>query len=341
MALVTRCPSCATTFRVTPLHLQAHGGDVRCGRCERVFNAFATLTTVQEPEAAEPRTEVADIPESTPKTPSAGTGDLPAPAISDEKAPPQAPGQDLGQERTQPEAITEAATREASNLQPPAAEEPDAQASDTASTQRNHTPADRAPVDDAAEDHAAEKHATGSYPGENYAEENYAFDRAAPRRSSLGWGLASLFLLVVLAAQAIYFYRAELSVLVPDARPYLEQYCELLECTVPLPQTAALLSIESSEMQTDRQRSGFVSLNATVRNHAPYAQAFPSFELTLTDSQDQPLASHIFSPDAYLEKYMDSAGAIGSNQDFKVKLHLDSGDLKAAGYRLHVFYPGS
>ena len=48
MALVTLCPSCSTTFRVNAAQLQAHGGDVRCGQCQRVFNGFATLITVHE-----------------------------------------------------------------------------------------------------------------------------------------------------------------------------------------------------------------------------------------------------------------------------------------------------
>lgn len=48
MALVTLCPGCGTTFRVNAAQLQAHGGDVRCGQCQRVFNGFATLITVNE-----------------------------------------------------------------------------------------------------------------------------------------------------------------------------------------------------------------------------------------------------------------------------------------------------
>ena len=48
MALVTLCPSCGTTFRVNAIQLQAHGGDVRCGHCQRIFNGFATLITVNE-----------------------------------------------------------------------------------------------------------------------------------------------------------------------------------------------------------------------------------------------------------------------------------------------------
>lgn len=48
MALVTLCPGCDTTFRVSAVQLQAHSGDVRCGHCRQVFNGFATLITVSE-----------------------------------------------------------------------------------------------------------------------------------------------------------------------------------------------------------------------------------------------------------------------------------------------------
>ncbi len=50
MALVTLCPKCSTTFRVTSKQLEAHSGDVRCGQCRHVFNSFSTLITVEESE---------------------------------------------------------------------------------------------------------------------------------------------------------------------------------------------------------------------------------------------------------------------------------------------------
>jgi predicted Zn finger-like uncharacterized protein len=43
--MYTRCPNCDTYFRVTREQLQASSGQVRCGRCESLFDAFATLTS--------------------------------------------------------------------------------------------------------------------------------------------------------------------------------------------------------------------------------------------------------------------------------------------------------
>lgn len=41
--LFTRCPDCETTFRITADALRKANGQVRCGRCARVFNAYNEL----------------------------------------------------------------------------------------------------------------------------------------------------------------------------------------------------------------------------------------------------------------------------------------------------------
>jgi predicted Zn finger-like uncharacterized protein len=43
VSLVTRCPSCLTSFRATEAQLQAREGQVRCGRCGAVFDARAEM----------------------------------------------------------------------------------------------------------------------------------------------------------------------------------------------------------------------------------------------------------------------------------------------------------
>ena len=310
MALVTRCPHCSTTFRVTPLHLQAHGGEVRCGHCSQVFNGFSTLTTVQVPETGDlfATSGVGSQASTTEATGNVNvTAAVPAPTAA---APP---AQALFGETA---------------LLPTLNEIQNAQADTAADTYANANANANADADVATAE-------AGIAEAEEYTS----------RKSSWAWGMASLLLLVVLVGQGSYFYRTELSVLAPTLQPYLEQYCEFLECTVPLPQRAELLSIETSDLQSDpTQPAGVITLTATVRNRAPFPQAFPAFELTLTDTQDQPLASRILTPAQYLGAEKKStanvvAQAIAPNQDINLKLYLDSGDLKAAGYRLFLFYP--
>ncbi len=48
MSMITQCPACGTSFRVTSPQLQAQHGVVRCGRCAHVFDGFETLATLRD-----------------------------------------------------------------------------------------------------------------------------------------------------------------------------------------------------------------------------------------------------------------------------------------------------
>ncbi len=58
MSMFTRCAHCESMFRVTLAQLQASGGQVRCGVCLEVFDAFVTLS------ARDPRVPVDPVPPS-------------------------------------------------------------------------------------------------------------------------------------------------------------------------------------------------------------------------------------------------------------------------------------
>lgn len=163
--------------------------------------------------------------------------------------------------------------------------------------------------------------------------------KPAARKSAWPWVVGSLLLLIILLAQAAYFFRVDLAARLPGLKPALQSYCKLLQCSVPLPQVADLMSIESSEMEADPSQGNAITLNANLRNRAPYAQAYPSLELTLTDTQDKALARRIFRPAEYLTPGEDEASGLPPNREVSVKLHLDTADLKPAGYRLFLFYP--
>lgn len=54
MSLVTRCPACATTFKVVRDQLRISDGWVRCGRCSEVFDATLDLHEAPDSHAAPP-----------------------------------------------------------------------------------------------------------------------------------------------------------------------------------------------------------------------------------------------------------------------------------------------
>ncbi|MDH2915419.1 MAG: DUF3426 domain-containing protein [Gallionella sp.] len=151
--------------------------------------------------------------------------------------------------------------------------------------------------------------------------------------------MAALMLVLTLVAQTAYFYRVELAAHLPGLKPLLTHYCGLLGCTVELPRQAELMSIESSELESDRVQSNLITLHALLHNRATYTQAYPSLELTLTDMQDQALARRIFHPADYLKAGFQAQSGLAANRDLEIALHMDTTELKPSGYRLFLFYP--
>lgn len=165
-------------------------------------------------------------------------------------------------------------------------------------------------------------------------------DRELPREyRRWPWVVAAFLLLLALLAQAAYFFRVDLAARLPVLKPALTGYCQLLGCSVPLPQKTALMSIESSELEADPAHENRITLNALLRNRAPYPQAFPNLELTLSDTHDAPLARRTFKPEDYLPPLENEQTGLLPNHEISVKLHLNTGDLRPTGYRLVLFYP--
>lgn len=266
MNLYTCCPKCRTTFRVTTQQLQASVGQVRCGFCSEVFDAFATLT------AQEPRADAAPLADAVLE---------PHAEVSPSQIPP-------------PSVANPAGARDASVTMP----RPDP--------------------------------AAGLYEWEFRMP-------AAPSRTGL-WTVLSLLLIAGLAAQAVFAYRTELSISIPQSRDWLAKACVLLGCRASPPALSAYLHIEASDLKTvDAMTPNAIELTASIRNRAPIELAHPAFELTLTDGLDQAVGRRVFLPHEYLAA--GSGAVIKPGAELGVHLFLQTGELRAAGYRLYLFYP--
>jgi hypothetical protein len=139
--------------------------------------------------------------------------------------------------------------------------------------------------------------------------------------------------MAALAAQLAYHYRSDLAGRVPAA----EEIFDALGIDVPLPARSDLVSIESSDLQSDNARGLFI-LQATLRNKAAYAQAWPALELTLTDAGDMAVARRVLSAADYLPPDSDLT-AFPASGEIPVRLWIDARGLDAAGYKLYLFYP--
>ncbi|WP_062363136.1 zinc-ribbon and DUF3426 domain-containing protein [Variovorax paradoxus] len=94
MSLVTRCPACATTFKVVRDQLRISDGWVRCGRCSHVFDATLDLHEAPDgPPAASAAPPPAPAPAAPTEPPSSSDAIEEADFFDDEpedREPPEA-----------------------------------------------------------------------------------------------------------------------------------------------------------------------------------------------------------------------------------------------------------
>ena len=309
VSATTQCPTCNTRFKVSQEQLEVRQGLVRCGRCQSVFNATEYL----QDDQAGPQLDLPVVPEPT------------------QSAFVETPIEEAVEITTEAAPVTHEEL-DFSLPESPSSEPPDADRQDI--EQHDAERRDAEPQEASEPITAAQKITFVDSPAAR------SFEPARKReRRTWPWIAGSLLLLIILLAQAAYFFRVELAANQPGLKSALISYCRLLQCTVPLPQKADTMSIESSDLEADPTQASVIALNALLRNHAPYTQAYPDLELTLTDAQDNPLARRTFLPAEYLKPGEDEKEGLAASRELSVKLNLDTTDLKPSGYRLFLFYP--
>ena len=89
--VTTTCPSCNTSFRVTPQQLAAREGQVRCGHCNTLFNGLVTLAMADQAVktgANDGATSASSTSENTPDTATYEAREVAAVGAQDESDAP-------------------------------------------------------------------------------------------------------------------------------------------------------------------------------------------------------------------------------------------------------------
>lgn len=301
MSMYTRCASCNTHFRVTVQQLQACAGQVRCGRCTTVFDAFATLTARPPGKDEEPPSLDTSV-RSGQEVPAPAQGPMPGPA----SATPVTAA-----------ASAYASAQEALALMSGATEQVAMDSGLTLAATASSEPL-------TLPDNLFADHGKRTLPGPHWLWKT---------------GLGTLGALALL--QLVFLFRGELAAAMPGTRPALSALCRPVGCEVPLPRYPDSLYIESSDLQmVDSARPQEVLLSATLRNRADRLQAFPVLELTLTDTMDRAIAKRVFQPGDYLPSHLSEEHGFAAGAEVSVRIMLHTSELRAAGYRLFLFFPG-
>jgi predicted Zn finger-like uncharacterized protein len=345
----TTCPHCASVFRLGADQLDAAQGWVQCSVCGAAFDAHPGLlhadgSPLPPPEPPSPPEPVQ--PETAPpepfNTPLAPASEATADALPADAVP------ETDTEAATPVGITrrEAAPELSSIIlidpdQPPADDDPGPLPQIPAQPtmppvypphQWSGSLAETAPPvrPVMAQVEYAQPQMRPAVPGS-------ATIPSTPRRARTGvWAIASLVLLLMLAAQATYFLRDTLVSQWPQTRPALEKACAALGCTLSLPKKLTQLQIVGSDLQIEP--NGNLVLTLTLGNRAAQAQAWPMLVLTLTDQRNRALARRSFAPSEYLGDTPRIAAGIPPRSEQPLSLPLAVQDLTPMGFDLQLVY---
>jgi predicted Zn finger-like uncharacterized protein len=358
MSLITCCPVCGTMFKVVADQLKISEGWVRCGHCANVFDATAHMTQADLPPATgEPQPELESaqdpwaeprrLPKLAPEAPSGRDFDASFEARFESEL--RAEGARAGEALTAPASLelTDALTAPASlDL----AEAPTAPAwLDRLEARRESARSEAPPSQGLGDDlpvfdHSQLEVARAEADQAEAELHGVSFLRNARRRAF--WKRPSvrilLFLLALslaaaLTVQLAVHERDRLAAAEPALKPWLQELCVAFRCTVGPPRQIEAIAIDSSSF--NKLRSDTYRLSFTLKNGATIPVATPSMELTLTDTQDQPVIRRVLTPGE-----MGAAAAVlapGGEWSGGVTLALsgNGNSGRIAGYRLLAFYP--
>lgn len=364
-ALITRCPACATMFKVVPDQLRVSEGWVRCGHCGEVFDASAHLQppdAVTQEQQQQPAQEQEQEQEQGAQSVAGASPSEAAP----ESGPPEAGPSLAGPPREQRDHVAAADeepfagvdSEPASDLSPDSIasspqteideelleDEPDSVRLQAERQALQEDPLDR-PFSLRREDLSAPAELTPSeLPAAAAPLEELTFVRQARREAR--WqrpavrGLLALLALALaglLGLQVAVQERDRLAAAEPVLRPWLVRVCDLLGCRVAPPRRIEAIAIEGSTF--NRLRPDAYRLQVTLKNQSGAQVAMPAIELTLTDGEEQPVVRRVLMPGELGAARLALAARAEWSGTAAFALQDTSLASRVAGYRVLAFYP--
>ena len=309
--LATRCPVCATVFRVVPDQLRVSDGWVRCGRCAEVFNAAERLVDIDATATSRTLDEAA---------PEAGdSAHAEARMAEDDVA--------VARLLSSTDAANAADAADAPGLAP------DLERPFSAMLNTPEPPGPAPDAPQALPDPRAEPDDRPSF--------MRRADRAARWRRPgvrLALALAATVAALALAAQIGYEYRDLAAAYWPAARPALEQACATLGCRVEAARAINALAVESSGL-VRVEKSSLYKLSVSLRNRSAIEVALPAFDLSLTDSQGRLVARRVLRVAELGSAHTALAGGRELALQATLQAPPPTGGEPVAGYTIELFYP--
>lgn len=375
--MLTQCPSCQTTFRVTSEILRVAQGQVRCGRCHTQFDALARLieegpagpvesgrflqpSQMQEPEEFPAQIEVEEPAEQEEITLEGRRIEITGTyrVLDDDDSGEAHLRQEVTEEWVEfdenddvgaaPDAVTDELATPDDEAAPEAEPEPEFR--------------DLADFDDAAVSAAAAR-ALRQDPlfaeprrfkggrrvllSENLPDDGEDFSTVTSsnpsmrraQRTPLLWKLLAAPLVLALIAQVIHHYRADLARHPKLGAPLMNAY-DALHLKLTPEWNLHAYEIKQWGVLSDPALPGTLKVRASITNRAKFAQPYPLMKLVLEDRWGDQVRAREFEPAEYLDPGTAGNRMLGPQQQVNATVNIVDPGPDAEGFRFDVCLNG-
>lgn len=280
--MLTVCSHCKTRFRISAEQLRAAQGQVRCGKCHEVFDAFEGMDGAVETKPLEPGLDSVSTPPQDLTAPLTATSE-PAPELDVALAavaepPTEAPALKVGPRKGAPAPIDDLFAE----LMSTPAVEPEPLLPELGL----HVDSVEPPLD---------------FTIPITHEDLPLPPSQRPKRPwvSTLWWAGILLMLLLLGLQLVNANRVALAQN-PVLGPSLTALYSALGRPVPPARSVSAWDVNGLNVTSDPQVPGVLSITGALQNQADFTQPWPYLRVELTDRFGQALRSRDFKPGDYL-----------------------------------------
>lgn len=308
----TRCPNCDTLYRIDQDELASAEGQVRCYRCESVFDAYRHRLTDEEGLAD----ELLDI--------------TPEPDIEDDLSAltdPLDSELDLGTPTdTEDEAESElnlielADSLRGNKAKPELHDELDLDDLDLGGSE-TQPESELSPDEQAALDR-------------DLAPPTVSSSRNGRHPATVVGQLLLILLLGLGTVAQFAWHQREQLLQDPDAHELAANFCRLAGCRLPLLHAPEAYQVVQRQLRPASQNHEALSLQLSFRNRAAFPQALPDLQLSLFDREERLIARRRLTPDEYLFPASTENLAVAAEEVVTIELLFEDPGSYASGFKL-------
>ncbi|VVM90381.1 hypothetical protein PS645_02745 [Pseudomonas fluorescens] len=162
--------------------------------------------------------------------------------------------------------------------------------------------------------------------------------RRSPWGRRLFWLLLILLGAGALVGQYVAYHFDEMA-RQDQYRPWFQQACPLIGCTVPSKVDIAKVKSSNLVVRSHPEFNGALVVDAIIYNRAPFSQPFPLLELRFADLNGHLIASRRFKPGEYLGGDLAGMAEMPPQTPIHIALDILDPGAKAVNYSLSFHSP--